>query len=541
MKILITESIAEDSVQYLRDKGYEVEEYLGHSQEEIEEHIAGFDAIIVRSATKINETLLNNATCLKAVGRAGTGIDNIDVKACTEHGVIALNTPTANNMAAGELAVAQAFAIFRNTIQANEGVHNDDFRRGNWVGVELEGKTVGIIGLGRIGSIVSRKLKGVGMTAIAYDPYVATEKFDKLGVRRCQTLDELLAEADLITLHTPKTKETYNMLSKEQLYKCKRGVRIVNCARGGLVNEQDLADALVEGQVAAAAIDVFDKEPSYNKQPGEQNFENVLLHAPHCIITPHLGASTVEATAKVGQGIVELIDGALKGELVAAINMPQFSGSVEEIKPYCSLAEKIGLMYFQAEATPISKVEVRYRGELAENSGTGIITLSLMMGLLKGMGNDHVSYVNAQECIDECGIQVVETKTESIQRYNNLINVKFFTEDVRELKINGTVFGPDTEDIVSFFGYEMNCPLSSTVLAIKNNDVPGVIGRIATILGSHNINIASMHWGRKNQDGSDNPHAQAFVAVEQAVPHEIIEELEKAEGVLRVSLLELNK
>ena len=539
MKILITESIAEDSVQYLRDRGYEVEEYLGHSQEEIEQHIAGFDAIIVRSATKINETLLNNATCLKAVGRAGTGIDNIDVKACTEHGVIALNTPTANNMAAGELAVAQAFAIFRNTIQANEGVHNDDFRRGNWVGVELEGKTVGVIGLGRIGSIVSRKLKGVGMTVIAYDPYVATEKFDKLGVKRCQTLDELLAEADLITLHTPKTKETYNMLSKEQLYKCKRGVRIVNCARGGLVNEQDLADALAEDQVAAAAIDVFDKEPSYNKQPGEQNFENVLLHAPHCIITPHLGASTVEATAKVGQGIVELIDGALKGELVAAINMPQFSGSVEEIKPYCSLAEKIGLMYFQAEAAPIKKVEVRYRGELAENSGTGIITLSLMMGLLKGMGNDHVSYVNAQECIDECGIQVVETKTESIQKYNNLINVKFCTEDGRELKINGTVFGPDTEVIVSFFGYEMNCPLSSTVLAIKNNDVPGVIGRIATILGKHDINIASMHWGRKNQDGSDNPHAQAFVAVEQPISEEIINELASAEGVLRVSLLEL--
>ena len=539
MKILITESIAEDSVQYLRDRGYEVEEYLGHSQEEIEQHIAGFDAIIVRSATKINETLLGNATCLKAVGSAGTGIDNIDVKACTEHGVIALNTPTANNMAAGELAVAQAFAIFRNTIQANEGVHNDDFRRGNWVGVELEGKTVGVIGLGRIGSIVSRKLKGVGMTVIAYDPYVATEKFDKLGVKRCQTLDELLAEADLITLHTPKTKETYNMLSKEQLYKCKRGVRIVNCARGGLVNEQDLADALAEGQVAAAAIDVFDKEPSYNKQPGEQNFENVLLHAPHCIITPHLGASTVEATAKVGQGIVELIDGALKGELVAAINMPQFSGSVEEIKPYCSLAEKIGLMYFQAEAAPIKKVEVRYRGELAENSGTGIITLSLMMGLLKGMGNDHVSYVNAQECIDECGIQVVETKTESIQKYNNLINVKFCTEDGRELKINGTVFGPDTEVIVSFFGYEMNCPLSSTVLAIKNNDVPGVIGRIATILGKHDINIASMHWGRKNQDGSDNPHAQAFVAVEQPISEEIINELASAEGVLRVSLLEL--
>ena len=264
MKILITESIAEESVQYLRDRGYEVEEYLGHSQEEIEQYIKGFDAIIVRSATKINETLLDNADCLKAVGRAGTGIDNIDVKACTEHGVIALNTPTANNMAAGELAVGHAFSIFRNLCTANEGVHHGDFRRGNWVGIELEGKTAGIIGLGRIGSIVSRKLKGVGMNVVAYDPYVPQEKFDKLGVTRCKTLDELLPQCDLITLHTPKTKETYGILSKEQLYKCKRGVRIVNAARGGLVNEQDLADALAEGQVAAAAIDVFDKEPSYN-------------------------------------------------------------------------------------------------------------------------------------------------------------------------------------------------------------------------------------------------------------------------------------
>ena len=218
----------------------------------------------------------------------------------------------------------------------------------------------------------------------------------------------------------------------------------------------------------------------------------------------------------------------------------QFSGSIDEIKPYCSLAEKIGRMYFQAEATPIKKVEVRYRGELAANSGTGIITLSLVMGLLKGMGNDHVSYVNAQDNLAESGIEVVETKDPSIQKYNNLINVKFYTEDGRELKINGTVFAPDTEVIVSFFGYEMNCPLSNTVLAIKNNDVPGVIGRIATILGKHNINISSMYWGRKNQDGSDNPHAQAFVAVEQPVTQKIIDELEKAEGVLKVSLLELD-
>lgn len=538
MKVLITESIAEESVQYLKDQGYEVEEYLGHSQEEIEQHIKGFDALIVRSATKVGPTLLDNADCLKAVGRAGTGIDNIDVKACTDHGVIALNTPTANNMAAGELAVGHAFNVFRYIPTANEGVHNGDFRRGNWVGYELEGKTAGVIGLGRIGSIVARKLKGIGMNVIAYDPYIPAEKFDKLGVHRCSTLDELLTQVDLITLHTPKTKETYNIIAKEQLYKCKRGVRIVNAARGGLVNEQDLADALAEGQVAAAAIDVFDKEPSYNKKPGEQEFDNVLLHAPNCYITPHLGASTVEATAKVGQGIVELIDGALKGEIVAALNMPQFSGSIDEIRPYCSLAEKIGLMYFQAEGKPITKVEVRYRGELASNSGTGIVTLSLIMGILKGMGNEHVSYVNAQESIDECGIEIVEQKDETIQRYNNLIIVKFFTEDGRELKINGTVFAPNTEVIVSFFGYEMNCPLSSTVLAIKNNDVPGVIGRIATILGKHNINIVSMHWGRKNQDGSDSNHAQAFVATDTPVSEKIMNELRNADDVLKVSLLD---
>ncbi|MBO7426396.1 MAG: phosphoglycerate dehydrogenase, partial [Clostridiales bacterium] len=217
MKILVTESIAKDAIQYLIDQGFEVEEYLGHKQEEIEEYIKGFDALIVRSATKVNEALLANADCLKVVGRAGNGIDNIDVKACTAKGVVAVNTPTANIMAAGELAVAHAFAIFRNICAANHGVHTDDFRRGNWIGNELEGKTAGIIGLGRIGSIVARKLKGIGMTVIAYDPHIPQEKFDSCGVRKCAELDDLLKEADLITIHTPKNKETYNIIAKEQL------------------------------------------------------------------------------------------------------------------------------------------------------------------------------------------------------------------------------------------------------------------------------------------------------------------------------------
>ena len=535
MKILVTESIAKDAIQYLIDEGFEVEEYLGHKQEEIEAYIKGFDALIVRSATKVNEALLANADCLKVVGRAGNGIDNIDVKACTAKGVVAVNTPTANIMAAGELAVAHAFAIFRNICAANHGVHTDDFRRGNWIGNELEGKVAGIIGLGRIGSIVARKLKGIGMTVIAYDPHIPQEKFDMCGVRRCKELDDLLKEADLITIHTPKNKETYNIIAKEQLDKCKKGVRIVNAARGGLINEQDLADALASGQVAAAAIDVFDSEPNYNKEPGTQNFENVLIKAPNCTITPHLGASTHEANHNVGAQVTELVAKVLKGELVAAINMPSFSGDMAAIKPYTSLAEKLGILYFQAENVPVKKVEVLYRGGLAQQD-TGLITLSLMKGMLQGMGNQHVSYVNTEEAIKECGIEVVENKTSEIMKYNDLIDVKFFTDDNRELELKGTVFGKDTEVLVSFFGYEMNFELADTILALQNNDVPGVIGKVATILGKNNINIASMHWGRKAEDDSANK-AQSFVAIEQPITDAILDEIRAVEGVNRLSVL----
>ena len=538
MKILVTESIAKDAIQYLLDQGFEVEEYLGHKQEEIEQYIKGFDALIVRSATKVNEALLANADCLKVVGRAGNGIDNIDVKACTAKGVVAVNTPTANIMAAGELAVAHAFAIFRNICAANHGVHTDDFRRGNWIGNELEGKTAGIIGLGRIGSIVARKLKGIGMTVIAYDPHIPQEKFDSCGVRKCAELDDLLKEADLITIHTPKNKETYNIIAKEQLDKCKDGVRIVNAARGGLINEADLAEALKSGKVAAAAIDVFDVEPSYNKEPGSQNFKNVLIDAPNCTITPHLGASTFEANHNVGAQVTELVAKVLKGELVAAINMPTFTGDMATIKPYTALAEKLGKLYFQAEKTPVRKVEVTYSGELASQD-TGLITLSLLKGMLVGMGNSHVSYVNTEAAINECGIEVVEKKESKVEKYNNLIGVKFFTDDNRELELDGTVFGKDTLVLVTFFGYEMYVEITDTIIAMQNDDVPGVIGKIATLLGNHNINIASMHWGRKN-DGTGAKKAQSFVATEQKVSPEIIEELSKVDCINRISLLQFD-
>ena len=332
MKILISEKIADESVNYLVGQGFEVDEKLSLSQTELEAIIAPYDGLIVRSVTQVNKALLEHATNLKVVGRAGNGVDNIDVNACTAKGIIAVNTPEANIMAAGELAVALAFAAFRNICIANQAVRNDDFRRGRMIGNELEGKTAGIIGMGRIGSIVARKLKGIGMTVIAYDPYIPVERFEKLGVRRCDQLTDLLHEADLISLHTPKTKETYNMLDAPQLAMCRPGVRIVNAARGGLVNEKALYDALVSGHVAAAGIDVFDHEPSYDKKPCEQNYQNLLLTLPNCVVTPHLGASSHEANANVGTAVTELVAKALQGELVAAINMPSTGGSFADRK-----------------------------------------------------------------------------------------------------------------------------------------------------------------------------------------------------------------
>ncbi|NLO34745.1 MAG: phosphoglycerate dehydrogenase [Clostridiaceae bacterium] len=531
MRILITEKIAADAVAYLREQGFAVDETLGLSQTEIEQAVVSYDALIVRSVTQVNRSLLAHAEQLKVVGRAGNGTDNIDVPACTEKGIIVVNTPEANIMAAGELAVGLAFAIFRNICLANSAAHQDDFRRGRMIGHELEGKVAGVIGMGRIGSIVARKLRGIGMTVVAYDPYIPAERFDKLGVTRCDHLDDLLRQADLITLHTPKTKETYNMLDSDRLARCKPGVRIVNAARGGLVNEAALCDALKSGQVAGAAIDVLDQEPSYDKKPGEQQYHNALLDLPNCIITPHLGASTHEANANVGSTVTELVARALHGELVCAVNMPAVSGSLAELKPYLSLCEKLGAIYYQAETARIKKVEIIFSGELASKE-TSFLTLSVLKGFLSTITNERISYVNVKQNLTNMGVEVVESKTTHLEKYTNLVTVRFFSEE-KTLSVSGTVFGKDTEVLVDFFGYHMDFELSPFVLAMQNNDVPGIIGRVGTLLGQQDINIATMHWSRKK----DKMRAQSFLSIDSPVDEKTLDALRGITGVLRVSVL----
>jgi D-3-phosphoglycerate dehydrogenase / 2-oxoglutarate reductase len=534
MKIIVTERIADEGIQYLRDSGFEVDVKLGLSHADLLGIIPNYDAIIVRSVTKVNKELIEKGVNLKVAGRAGNGIDNIDVTACTQKGIIVVNTPESNTMAAAELAIGLAYCLFRNVPQANYAAKHRDFRRNKYIGKELDGKVVGIIGLGRIGTIVARKLIGANMKAIAYDPYITDDKFTKNGVEKCETLDELLRRADLITIHTPKTAETYGMVGEEQLKLCKKGVRLVNAARGGLYNEKALCNALKSGHVAGAGIDVLDPEPGYDKPPEEHSYQNPLLEFDNVIITPHLGASTEEANYNVGTAITKLVGDALQGEMVAAVNMPPLkSTDLVQLKPYITLAEMLGKIYYQAEKERVEKLEVVYCGDLADKE-TRVISLSVLKGLLDPIIKETVNYVNAELIAKHMGIALIESRSSHLDKYTNLITIKFYTK-TRELSISGTIFAKEELRIVDFFGYKLDFEPSPYVIVIQNIDMPGTIGRVGTLLGSHNINIAAMQWSR-NRKGEK---AVSFVSVDGEVSDDVLSQLRQTEGVLKASMLRL--
>jgi len=532
LNILIAEMIADEGVDYLKEQGFNVDVKLGLSQEEILDIISEYDALVVRSVTKVNSQLVERAEKLKVVGRAGNGVDNIDIEACTKKGIIVVNTPESNTMAAAELAVGLAFSVFRNIPQANAAARRKDFRRKLFTGMELDGKTAGIIGLGRIGSIVATKLKGCRMNVIAYDPYITDDRFKKLGVEKCETLEELLRRSDLITIHTPKTEETYGMIGEKELSMCKKGVVIVNAARGGLVNETALYNALKSGQVFGAALDVLDPEPGYDTPPEKQTYWNKLLELDNVIITPHIGASTVEAHHNVGTTVAKLVADALNGQMVAAVNMPHVHArDMEYLKPYIELAEILGKIYYQAEKETVHKIEIIYSGDLAQKE-TGIVSLSVLKGFLDPIIQEKINFINAPLVLENMGVHFVESKSSYLDKYTNLITVKFTTKS-KTLGVSGTVFAKDSIRIVDFFGYKLDFEPTPYVIAIQNIDKPGIIGQIGTILGANDINIAAMQWSR-NRRGEK---AVSFVSVDQEVAPEILDLLKEIDGVLKVSMM----
>ncbi|MEJ2108316.1 MAG: phosphoglycerate dehydrogenase [Acidobacteriota bacterium] len=534
MRIIVTERIAEEGIDFLRENGVEVDVKYGISRDELLGIIDAYDAIIVRSVTKVNQELLGKGARLRVVGRAGNGIDNIDVPFCTQKGIIVVNTPESNTMAAAELAIGLSYCLFRNIPKVHAAVKNLDFRRNIYIGNELDGKVVGIIGLGRIGSIVARKMIGSNMKAIAYDPYITDEKFLRTGVAKCETLEELLKQSDLITIHTPKTAETYGMVGEEELKICKKGVRIVNAARGGLINEKALYEALKSGQVAGAAIDVLDPEPSYDLPPEKQTFKNPLLELDNVVITPHLGASTREANFNVGTAITKLVAEALQGKMVSAVNMPPLKGGdLQQLRPYIELAEMLGKIYYQAEKERIEKLEIVFSGDLAEKE-TRVLSLSVLKGFLGPVVEEKVNYVNAELIAERMGIELIESRSSHLDKYTNLLTVKFYTKN-KEMSISGTVFAKEELRIVDFFGYKLDFEPSPNVIAIQNIDRPGIIGRIGTILGENDINIAAMQWSR-NRRGEK---AVSFVSVDVEVSNDVLTQLREMEGLLKVSMLKL--
>ena len=531
MNVLVTEKIAEDGISILKESA-EVDTKYGLSQDELLNIIGGYDAIIVRSATKVNKEVIDRAINMKVIGRAGTGVDNVDVEAATEKGILVVNTPEGNSNAAAELAIGLILSVCRQIPQAYFNGKNQDFRRSLFKGVELSGKTVGVVGLGRIGAIVASRLKGFDMKVLAYDPYISDDRYNKLGVVKCIELEDLLKESDIITLHMPKLNDTVNLLGEKEFSLMKDGVRIVNCARGGLIDEDALYKALKSGKVAAAGLDVLEHEPDFNAKPSEQEFKHPLLDLDNVIFTPHLGASTIEAQYNVGVMIAKQAAAVLKGEIVNAVNLPLLHiKNMAEIKSYLDLAEKMGKIYFQSEKQPVEKIEILYSGKVAEIE-TKVITLAFLKGFLDPINeNENVNFVNAEMLVRARSIEVIESKSKNSERFTSLISATFTTGQSK-LTISGTVFGDGETRLVDFYGYIVDFePTTPYALAVQNLDTPGIIGQIGTILGLAKINIASMRLSR-NKRGEK---AVVFLGVDNMIPEAVLELIRKGDGILKAT------
>jgi D-3-phosphoglycerate dehydrogenase len=517
MKILVKEKIAPSGIEMMRKAGFDVVVGADWSQEEFLQRLPEFDALIVRSGTKVTKEVLEHALKLKVIGRAGIGVDNIDVEEATRRGIIVCNAPQSNVVSAAEHTLALLLSLLRRIPQAHYALkYEHRWERSKFTGVEFTDKIAGVVGLGRVGSIVAQKLRGLGVKVIAYDPYVTDERFAQLGVERAEKLEDLLEKADFITIHLPKTKETMGLIGDREFQLMKDGVYIVNTARGGIVKEESLIRFLKEGKVAGAALDVFEQEPCTESPLFE--FENV-------IVTPHLGASTVEAQDKAGVMIAEQVIAALKGEFVsAAVNIPMLPPEqLEIVKPYLPLAEMLGAAVAQLVETKVQKMEVVFTGKLAETNPS-LLTTGVLKGFFSRIVEEPVSYVNAPLFAHERGIEVLEVKSTSSSGYHpDEIVIK-----LDGFEIAGTAVPPNyIPRFTRLYGYEVDIAPSKHLLIIKNEDKPGMVGKIGTILGENNINIASMQVGRKEARGT----AVSIVIVDEVVPPAVLEKIKVVEGI----------
>ena len=512
-KVLISDELSDAAVQIFRDRGIDVDfqPKLGKDKEKLLEIIGNYDGLAIRSATKVTDKVLEAATNLKVVGRAGIGVDNVDKEAASKKGVIVMNTPFGNMITTAEHAIAMMFAVARQIPEASASTHAGKWEKSKFMGVELTGKTLGVIGAGNIGGIVCDRARGLHMKVIAYDPYLSDEKAAKMHVEKVE-LEDLLKRADFITLHVPLTDSTRNILSRENLQKTKKGVRIINCARGGLVDEQALADLLTSGHVAGAAFDVFAEEPAT---------ENPLFGLPNVVCTPHLGAATTEAQENVALQVAEqMADYLLTGAVTNALNMP--SVTAEEAKvmgPWVKLSGHLGSFIGQMTEEPIKAINILYDGVVSEMN-LAALNSAVVAGIMKKVNPD-VNMVSAPVIAKERGIKISTTNQDKSGAFDGYIKVTVVTEK-RERSIAGTVFSDGKPRFIQIKGINIDAEVGAHMLYTTNEDVPGIIGKLGMTMGEAGVNIANFTLGRSAAGGE----AIAILYVDEAVNETVIKQLE---------------
>lgn len=509
-KVLISDKMNPLAAEIFKEKGCDVDVKTGMTPEELASVIGEYDGLAIRSSTKVTEEILQKAKNLKVIGRAGIGVDNIDVPKATEHGVIVMNTPFGNSITTAEHAVALMFALARQLPQASESTHAGKWEKSRFMGTELTGKTLGLIGCGNIGAIVADRALGLKMKVLAYDPFLTPERAEEIGVIKVD-LDELFPKADFITLHVPKNDKTKGMINKEAFAKMKDGVRIINAARGGLIVEADLKEALDSGKVGGAALDVFEVEPAK---------ENILFNHERVICTPHLGASTTEAQVNVALQVAEqLADYLVSGAVVNALNMPSISAEdAPKLKPYMKLSEQLGSFAGQITDNAIKSISIQYDGTVG-GLNTKPLTALIVCNVLRPL-MDSVNMVNAPIVAEARGISVSETQNSAYNQWRSSISVTIETEE-RSRKIVGSLFTGKEPRLVEIEGVPCEAAISEHMLFIRNDDKPGLIGAVGTLLGNNGHNIADFRLGRQEDTGT----AVCLISLDAPLPDALFDEV----------------
>ena len=516
-RVLIAEKISDAGIKKLSAK-FDVDAYDRISREELLEKMGGYDALIVRSGTKVDAEVIERGENLKIIGRAGIGVDNIDVEAATKKGIMVANVPESNIISAAEHTMAILMALARKIPSASASLAGGEWNRSAYQGTELYGKTLGIVGLGRIGALVAERASAFGMDIIGYDPFISDQKAKHLGVELKPSLEELLKEADFITLHVPHSKETYHMVGKKQFGVMKKSARIINVSRGGVIDEDALVEAIKDGKIAGAALDVFEREPPGNSP---------LCRMPEVVVTPHLGASTREAQYKAGTAIAEQVIAGLKGGFVSgAVNIAMpLKEVVETLRPYMPLCEKLGKLLTRIVRGKIGDIELEIFGQISEHD-TSLLTVAFLKGFLEDISSDAVTYVNAPILALERGITVKESKSRQSRDYVNMI-LATASEDHGKVTAGATLVGKNQEMFVNVLDFDIEIAPSKNMAFFRYEDRPGMIGKVGTVLGENDINIANLQVGRKKVKGA----AAMGLALDSPISDDILAQLKSEPGI----------